>query len=753
MDRTRITVLDMQPIDPPVGGGRLRLMGLYSGMSDDVDVTYVGSFDWRGPEYREIRLSDNLTEIDVPLSEAHFAAHDALAKKLGKGCIDSAFPLQGQLSVDLINRACVEAKKADAVIFSHPWLFPFVAPELEPERQLVVYDSQNCEGKLKEQLLDNGSAAARRVCEAVIRSEYELCRAADLILACSEEDKAAFIELYGVVPDKILLVPNGVFTSRVLPPEAAEKAKLKEKLDISSQAVCFIGSEYDPNYEAAQLILEVAEILPRYQFVILGGVGERLKREKVPHSPNVRITGFLEEDEKTDYLRACDLALNPMLSGSGTNIKMFDFMAAGLPIAATDIGARGIENTNGRVYQLCGHEAAEIAEAVDGLLQNPERLAFLGMGGRREAELRYSWETISRHLGETVKREYLRKKNRKEKVLMVSTYPPERCGIGRYAQQQAAFLRNQGARVDILAIRGNGDAHCAFTSVEDILSLRDYKTRYDRIIIQYHASFFYAGCETVERIRRHKAFAKVLADNPNIELVCHEITFPAEDEELGISAEEAAFEMLSVRDKWLSAGHILFHTEKEKNLFCEKLGLSEDDGRLELVPPNKYYVPECSLTKAEARQQLDIPENACVFLCIGFIQPHKAFDEAAAAFSKLQDPDKRLYIVGSLRYVTDDTLAYLEKLQAFSGKNNVTVIDSFVSDEAFDAWIIACDCVLVPYREIWSSGVLGRAKMLGKPCIVRNAGGLAEQLGSGDILFEEYEELPDILKNFDPRKA
>ncbi|MBQ0134763.1 MAG: hypothetical protein KBS46_06525, partial [Clostridiales bacterium] len=92
MDRTRITVLDMQPIDPPVGGGRLRLMGLYSGMSDDVDVTYVGSFDWRGPEYREIRLSDNLTEIDVPLSEAHFASHDALAKELGKGCIDSAFP-------------------------------------------------------------------------------------------------------------------------------------------------------------------------------------------------------------------------------------------------------------------------------------------------------------------------------------------------------------------------------------------------------------------------------------------------------------------------------------------------------------------------------------------------------------------------------------------------------------------------------------------------------------------------------------
>ena len=35
--------------------------------------------------------------------------------------------------------------------------------------------------------------------------------------------------------------------------------------------------------------------------------------------------------------------INPMISGSGTNIKMFDFMAAGLPIITTDIGARGIE--------------------------------------------------------------------------------------------------------------------------------------------------------------------------------------------------------------------------------------------------------------------------------------------------------------------------------------------------------------------------------------------------------------------------
>ena len=46
--RSTVTVLDMQPIDPPVGGGRLRLLGLYHALGADLRATYVGTYDWPG---------------------------------------------------------------------------------------------------------------------------------------------------------------------------------------------------------------------------------------------------------------------------------------------------------------------------------------------------------------------------------------------------------------------------------------------------------------------------------------------------------------------------------------------------------------------------------------------------------------------------------------------------------------------------------------------------------------------------------
>ena len=47
-----VTVLDMQPIDPPVGGGRLRLLGLYHALGAGVQTTYVGTYDWPGMPHR-----------------------------------------------------------------------------------------------------------------------------------------------------------------------------------------------------------------------------------------------------------------------------------------------------------------------------------------------------------------------------------------------------------------------------------------------------------------------------------------------------------------------------------------------------------------------------------------------------------------------------------------------------------------------------------------------------------------------------
>ena len=745
MDKYNVAVLDMQPITPAIGGGRIRLLGLYSGMEADMEAVYVGSYDWRGPGFRQIKTSNNLTEIEVPLSEEHFHEHDKLASRVGKSCIDAAFPLQGGLSEELINRAKSEAAAANIVIFSHPWLFPFVAPILDSERQLIVYDAQNCEGLLKEKLLDDGSEDAERVSRAVIKSEWELCHAADTILACSDADRDAFVNLYKVAPDKIVSVPNGVFTEKIVPAGKEEQQKIRADLGIDRPSFCFIGSGYEPNREAAELIIRTADILREFNFFIMGGVGSMLADFDKEAHPNVTITGFLEEEEKLSYLRACDLALNPMLSGSGTNIKMFDFMAAGLPIITTETGARGIDNTNGTVYMLCENSADDLAKKIQLLLSDAELSARLAAGGRKEAEERYSWEKLSSKLGKTLRRQYEEKSRADKRALMISTYPPENCGIGAYARQQVAYMRSNGYRVDVLAIRGNGTFSMPLNTPEGLLGLKKFKNTYDKIIIQYHASFFYEGMDRNQRIRMHQAFEELFRDNEKIEVICHEIKFPTDEN--GSKHPDVLEENEYKVRKWLAAPRVIFHTQIERRNFCRHIGIDEFSDKTDIVSPNKYYTKARDISQKQARSELKIPEEQKVFLCIGFIQPHKAFDKVAEAFEKLGDiGQKELYMVGSLRLVSDETMAYLNLLQKYDDENaNIHLIPAYVSDEQFDTWIIAADYVVVPYKEIWSSGVLGRSKLFDKACIVRDVGGLREQLNERDRLFGEYNELPAII--------
>src|SRR5262249_38657059 len=78
-----VTVLDMQPIDPPVGGGRLRLLGLYHALGGNLPTTYVGTYDWPGEKHRRHRLSETLEEIDLPLTDAHFAAAAEWSRRAG----------------------------------------------------------------------------------------------------------------------------------------------------------------------------------------------------------------------------------------------------------------------------------------------------------------------------------------------------------------------------------------------------------------------------------------------------------------------------------------------------------------------------------------------------------------------------------------------------------------------------------------------------------------------------------------------
>lgn len=391
-----VLVMDMQPIDPPIGGGRQRLLGLYHGLGEDTDCRYVGSYDWPGESYRNHALSRTLTEIDVPLSPEHHAAAQHLAKQVGGTVvIDLAFSQQAHLSPAYLETLAQEIPKATVLVFSHPWVYPLVKDQIRAD-QVVIYDAQNVEGYLRAQLLGTTESARKELVMQVCADEAALGHRANWILTCSHEDLQRFFRVYGFAPAKMRVIPNGVMAFS--PSRQLNKQTCRQTLNLDPDQLVgiFVGSKYGPNVEAAFFILhDLAPTMPQVHFVIAGGVSTELSSPL----PNVTLTGPLSEELKDCWLGAADFALNPMFSGSGTNIKMFDFMASHLPVITTEVGARGIETSYRLAMAMVAPTVAAHQAAIE-QMADAKYLQQAAQEARACVEEGYAWEHISAQLGQ-----------------------------------------------------------------------------------------------------------------------------------------------------------------------------------------------------------------------------------------------------------------------------------------------------------------------------------------------------------------
>jgi Glycosyl transferases group 1 len=201
---------------------------------------------------------------------------------------------------------------------------------------------------------------------------------------------------------------------------------------------------------------------------------------------------------------------------------------------------------------------------------------------------------------------------------------------------------------------------------------------------------------------------------------------------------------------WRGVDRIVLHTEAEHRAFLEAFRV--DPARVDVAEHGGSFVRRTGLDRAGARRRLGLPEDAFVFLSIGFIQPHKGFDRAIDAFAALSaaglgPPRARLDIVGSVRVEEPDYVSHLDRLRELAAATpGVTVHPGYVSDELFDVWLVAADLVVLPYRRIWSSGVLERAALYDRPVVATRVGGLADQAPAGTVLVDDDESLVAALR-------
>jgi len=134
---------------------------------------------------------------------------------------------------------------------------------------------------------------------------------------------------------------------------------------------------------------------------------------------------------------------------------------------------------------------------------------------------------------------------------------------------------------------------------------------------------------------------------------------------------------------------------------------------VQVIPHGNYlgcYPNEIS--PLEARRQLDLPEDAFVYLFLGWVRPYKGVEDLIAAFEKLDSSDNRLLIVGRVSKSIRETIVTLTR-----GKPAIKLIPEFVPDAAIQLYMNACNVCVLPYKHITTSGAIMLAWSFGRPVI------------------------------------
>jgi polysaccharide biosynthesis protein PslH len=161
------------------------------------------------------------------------------------------------------------------------------------------------------------------------------------------------------------------------------------KLEPGARILLFTGQmDYRPNVDAVRWFAE--EVLPRIpgaRFVIAG-------RDPAPAvralaGDRVVVTGAVED--MRSWLAAAAVVVAPLRIARGVQNKVLEAMAMARPVVASPAAFEGIDAEPGRDL-IVADGAEAMANAIKGLLADPERAAALGAAARRHVVASYSWE-------------------------------------------------------------------------------------------------------------------------------------------------------------------------------------------------------------------------------------------------------------------------------------------------------------------------------------------------------------------------
>lgn len=375
-------------LHPTTKGGQIRTLETLKRLHRWHEVHYVG-LDFPPHPEAVARAHEYCSHV-YPIP---FAAPDKRSLRFGlelaKGLLD-AWPV----SISRYRSEAMEGKiaqlarkeKFDAIVCDF-----LSTSQNMPDLKSCVLFQHNVEAVIwKRHAETAGNPAVRAYFQLqarrMLRYEGEVCRRVRSVIAVSEADAQKMRDDYGV--RKIAAVPTGVDLDYFAPQDCARAADL-----------VFVGSmDWMPNVDGVKWF--VSEILPLVRKgkpdCTLAIVGRKPSREILDlQSADARIQVTGTVPDVRPHLWGSQVAIVPLRVGGGTRLKIYEAMAAKVPVVSTTTGAEGLDIAAGENIVIADRPE-EFAERCLELLRDGAYRGRIAGNGWELVSQRYSWDVVCR---------------------------------------------------------------------------------------------------------------------------------------------------------------------------------------------------------------------------------------------------------------------------------------------------------------------------------------------------------------------
>lgn len=286
---------------------------------------------------------------------------------------------------EVINYAAVAAQLATDQVFdvihAHDWLaFPAgIAAKEVSGKPLIIHVHAT-----------EFDRSGENVNPGVFETELSGMIAADHIIAVSGLTKRTIVNRYGISPDKISVVHNGL-QSKALP--KAER-RIKDKI------VSFLGRvtfQKGPEY-FVQAAHRVLQRLPGVQFVMAGS-GDKLEDmirmvARLGIGSHFHFTGFLKGDQVNELLSQSDLYVMPSVS-EPFGISPLEAIQADVPVIISK--QSGVSEVLRHAIKVDFWDVEALADAMHGVLAHKPLSHTLSSGAAVEVKS-LTWDTAAQEI-------------------------------------------------------------------------------------------------------------------------------------------------------------------------------------------------------------------------------------------------------------------------------------------------------------------------------------------------------------------